>query len=298
MKTEQTVTGIEFSVAQDEGSVPERIVVDSDRVLIGSGPHCEIRLPADQVAAEHVLITLMGGAIYAQARAAQPPAMLDGVPFTETAVRPGARLQIGAAEITVSLVELAEAIGAAQEKKEKTNPLIWLLAAIAAPMSLFVLLSDTGDRVGEAKPKEVPLLWTGDPPKCSQKAAAQALAVVGDKKVMALGRRERSPFDVRDGVLAVPLFYLAADCYRVAGEPKRAAAMARDGEKLQQQMEESYRAHQMRLEHALDVRNLRVAQRETGVLLTMLEAQTGPYVVWLSNLDRQLKIKIGSAKKK
>ena len=60
MATEQTITGLQFQIQQGEGTIPESLVVDSDRVLIGSGAHCEIRLPGDQVAAEHVLITFMG----------------------------------------------------------------------------------------------------------------------------------------------------------------------------------------------------------------------------------------------
>jgi hypothetical protein len=67
--------------------------------------------------------------------------------------------------------------------------------------------------------------------------------------------------------------------------------------RLREQMEESYRAHQMRLEHSLDVQSLRVAQEETQVLLRMLEGQTGPYMVWLSNLDRELEVKLGKQKK-
>jgi pSer/pThr/pTyr-binding forkhead associated (FHA) protein len=298
MTTEQTLTGLEFNVVQVEGTQGDKIVVDSDRVLIGSGPHCEIRLPADQVAAEHVLITFRGGAIFAQARSSQPPPMLNGSPFSETALHEGARLQIGAAEITVSIVEIADVAKAPEEKKEKVNPLTFLLAAVAIPISLFILLEEPEDLVAAGKPKDVPALWENAKPTCTQDAEAQALAVARDKRVVALGRRERSPFDIRDGVLAVPLFFLSADCYRVAGDQARATDMTRAGDKLKQQIEEGYRAHQMRLEHALDIKNLRVAQSETRTLLTMLEGKTGPYVGWLSNLDRQLKIVMGRKKKK
>jgi hypothetical protein len=74
--------------------------------------------------------------------------------------------------------------------------------------------------------------------------------------------------------------------------------MAQAGERLKGQMEESYRAHQMRLEHSVDVRNLNIARRETHVLLRMLEGKTGAYVVWLSNLDRQIKVQLGKQEKK
>jgi hypothetical protein len=297
MTTEQTIAGLEFTISAS-GSDSDRVVVDSEQVLVGSGPHCEIRLPADQAAAEHVLVTFLGGAIYAQARAFQPPPLLNGSPFTETPLTPGSRLTIGPVEITVSLVEIAEVANLVQKKKERTSPLTYLLAAITVPASLYILLDEPDVREGAGKPEEVPALWAEAKPTCTHKDAGQALAVARDKMVIALGRRERSPFDVRDGVLAVPLFDLAADCYRVAGEKERAAEMESAGARLQRQMEESYRAHQMRLEHALDVQNLRIAQTETDFLLRMLEGQTGPYMIWLSNLDRRLKLKLGKDSKK
>ena len=299
MTTEQTLTGLEFSVAQGQGTVPDKIVVDSDRVLIGSGPHCEIRLPPDQAEAEHVLITFLGGSVYAQARGQNPPPMLNGAPFSEVQVEQGSRLQIGGAEITVSIIEIADqAKVAVDKKKDQVNPLTYVLAAIAVPICMFILFVDGGKGDIPTRPAELPALWPEGDKKCSQSSKGQALAVANDKKILALGRRERSPFDVRDGVLAVPLFQESADCYRVAGDKERADDMAAAGKKLQSEMEEGYRAHQMRLEHALDVRNLRTAHRETLVLLRMLEGQTGPYVVWLSNLDRQLKLKLGDIGKK
>lgn len=298
MTTEQTLTGLEFSIAQGQGTVPDKIVVDSDRVLIGSGPHCEIRLPPDQAQAEHVLITFVGGHVYAQARAAQPPPLLNGAPFSEIQVEKGSRLQIGPAEITVSLIEIADqAKIAVGKKKDQVNPLTYVLAAIAVPICLFILFDDSGASDIQPKPQEVPALWADEALGCEYDKE-QALAVARDKKILALGRRERSPFDVRDGVLAVPLFEMSAACYRAAGDNARAEDMAAAGQRLREQMEEAYRAHQMRLEHALDVRSLRTAHQETQVLLRMLEGKTGPYVTWLSNLDRQLKLKLGDIGKK
>jgi hypothetical protein len=298
MNTQQTLTGLEFSVAIGHGTVPDKIVIDSDQVLIGSGPHCEIRLPPDQAASEHIQITNRGGAIYALARAAQPPALLDGVPFTEAPLMQGARLSVGPTEITVSLIEVAEGPKIEEKKSEKISPLTLALAAIVAPVCVFILLDDPNAGALEPKPKEVPGLWEGDGAKCSHSAKEQAQAVARDRRILALGRRERSPFDVRDGVLAVPLFEMSADCYRVAGEKAVADDMAAAGSKLKSEMEETYRAHQMRLEHSLDVRNLRLARRETQVLLRMLEGRTGPYVEWLSNLERQIKLKLGKDSKK
>jgi hypothetical protein len=299
MNTEQTVSGLEFTIASADGTAGSSVVVDSEQVLVGSGPHCEIRLPNDQAAAEHVLITFLGGAIYAQARAFQPPPLLNGSPFTEAPLTPGSRIQIGQSEITVSLVEIADVASVVQEKKEeRTNPLVLLLGALVVPAAIFILLDSPDQKEGAGRPAEVPALWAEAEVACSHTDPTQALAVARDKMVIALGRRERSPFDVRDGVLAVPLFDMAASCYGVADKNQRAKEMVSARERLKRQIDESYRAHQMRLEHSLDVQNLKVAQKETIFLLRLLEGQTGPYMVWLSNLDRRLKLKLGKATKR
>ena len=39
----------------------EELTIEADRVLIGSGAHCEIRLPVDQAAMEHVLVRASSG---------------------------------------------------------------------------------------------------------------------------------------------------------------------------------------------------------------------------------------------
>ena len=43
------MSGLEFRIRHPDGR-SEELVVDSDRVLIGSGAHCEIRLPAAEAA--------------------------------------------------------------------------------------------------------------------------------------------------------------------------------------------------------------------------------------------------------
>ena len=58
---------------------------------------------------------------------------------------------------------------------------------------------------------------------------------------------------------------------------------------------EDYRARQMRLEHALAVKDLATAQKEVKKLLGMLSGQQHAYVTWLSNLDRRIALKLGKA---
>jgi hypothetical protein len=288
------VSGLEFRIRHPDGR-EDRLVVDSDRVLIGSGAHCEIRLPATEAAVEHVLVTFLGGGVFAQARALSPAPTINGSAFTQAPLLPDSTLGVGQVELRVSVVDIAENANVIKKKQERTSPMTYVLAAIAVPISLYIILDEPPQDPTAAKerPKEVPSLWANAAPSCPQRAPDQALGFARDKRVIAEGKRERSPFRVQDGVAAVPLFQTAAACFRVANDPNAAKEMDAAAAKLKRSLEEDYRAHQMRLEHAIEVRDLRTAQKEVKVLLAMLSGQSGPYVVWLSNLDRRLALKLG-----
>jgi hypothetical protein len=291
--TLETLTGLQFRIQPTHGAPPEQLLVDSDRVLIGSGAHCEVRLPGDQAAAEHVLITFNGGAVIATARALNPPPMLNGTPFTEAPLRPDSVLQIGRAEITISIVEIGDKqnVSVTNKKKEGMSPVTYVLALLAIPLLIFILLDDRKPGLAAGMPAEAPALWDAAAAQtCPQRSPDQAAAIAREKKVQAEGKRERSPFDVVDGVSAVPLFEVAADCFKVAGDEARSREMVTAGTKLRAQLDEDYRAHRMRLQHAIDIKEMSTVQREVKVILAMLRGQTGAYVVWLSNLDRQLKL--------
>jgi hypothetical protein len=288
------VSGLQFRIRHPDGR-EEQLVVDSDRVLIGSGAHCEIRLPAAEAQVEHVLVTFLGGGVFAQARALSPAPTINGSPFTQAPLLPESTLGVGQVQLLVSVVDIAENANVIKKKQERTSPMTYLLAVIAVPISLYIILDDPPSDGTSAKdrPKEVPSLWAAAAASCPQRAADQALGFARDKRVIAEGKRERSPFKVQDGVAAVPLFQASAACFRTAGDQGAARDMDAAANKLKKSLEEDYRAHQMRLEHAIEVRDLRTAQKEVKVLLAMLSGQSGAYVTWLSNLDRRLTLKLG-----
>jgi hypothetical protein len=151
--------------------------------------------------------------------------------------------------------------------------------------------------VTSGRPEQVPPLWDAAAATCPQQAKDQALGMAYNRRMVAEGKRERSPFDVRDGVAAVPLFQQAAACYQVGGEGNAGKEMQAAADKMKKQLEEDYRAHQMRLSHSLDVKDLRTAQKEVKVLLAMLQGKNDPYVQWLGNLDRRLKLTLGKEAK-
>jgi len=291
-----SVQGLRFHLRHPDGRA-EVLTVDSERVLIGSGAHCEIRLPGEHAAVEHVEVTMTPGGAYAQARALDRLPTINGVEFMQTPVLDSAVLGIGAVQIQISVVEIEDNPNVIKKKTEKTSPMTYVLALVAIPLSLYVIFADEGSgTVSKKMPQEKPALWAEPVKTCPVQAPDQAGALASEKWVVAEGKAERRPFRVQDGVLAVPLYETAAACFRTAGDEERTKGATEAASNLRAKVGEDYRAHQVRLEHALSVNDLPMAHKEVKILLAFTEGQSGPYVEWLSQVDRQLQLKLGEKK--
>ncbi|MGZ3473914.1 MAG: hypothetical protein ACXWUG_05985 [Polyangiales bacterium] len=264
--------------------------------MIGSGAHCEIRVPAEHAAVEHVEVTMTPGGAYAQARALDHLPTINGSEFMQTPVLEGSVLGIGAVQIQISVVQIEDNPNVIKKKAEKTSPMTYILALVVAPVALYIIMSDDDQQVGKKIPTDVPALWAEPIAACPVAAPDQAGALAAEKWVLAEGKAERRPFRVQDGVLAVPLYETAAACFKTAGDTEHTSEAAKAGATLRAKVAEDYRAHQVRLEHALSVNDLHTAFKEVKVLRAFTEGQGGQYVVWLGNLDRQLTLKLGEKK--
>lgn len=284
--------GLKFDIRHPDGRTDE-LRIDSDRAMIGSGAHCEIRLGLDQAGVEHVAIQLTPAGIFADARSFQPPPTVNGSPFTRTQIVPGSVLGVGYTQIVVSAVEVAGGEGAAQKKEQKTSPLTLLMALIVMPLALYIIFQDQpGDSVGKA-PHEIPELWGPPTTQCPQTAREAALAKGLEQFTKAASKQERRPFYIPDGVQAVPLYEEAAACFQVAGDTERARRAGALAAKLRADVAEDFRTHRVRLEHSLSTQRFETAQKEVRVLLAFLQGKEGEYVEYLSLLERKLRIKYG-----
>jgi hypothetical protein len=283
---------LKFDIRHPDGRTDE-LRIEGERALIGSGAHCEIRLPLDQAAVEHVAIQLTPAGVFADARSFQPPPTLNGSPFQRTQILPGSVLGVGYTQITVSVLEVAGGADAAKAKEQKTSPLTLLMALIVMPLALYIIFQDPpGDTVGRA-PREIPELWGPPTAACPQHAPEAAMAKGVEDFTKAASKQERRPFYIPDGVQAVPLYEEASACFQTAGDPnqsKRSAALAA---KLRTDIAEDFRTHRVRLEHALATKRYETAQREVRVLLAFLQGKEGDYVEYLSALERKLRLKYG-----
>ncbi len=287
---------LKFQTRLPTGQV-EQLSIESERVLIGSGAHCEIRLPQAEARVEHVLIELGPAGVFARALSFEPPPMINNVPFTQAPLPPGAVLGVTGTQIYIEVVEGAGA-GGTQQKEKKASPLMLVALLLIVPGALYLFFGSDEAAGGAAEQNpQPPELWDAPKTQCPH-SGPQALGFARERMAIADAKRERRPFHVQDGVSAVPAYELAAACFRAGGDPASGNLADESGKYLRREMTDDFRMRRVRLDHALNTEDYVSAQKEVRVLLQFTEGKPGEYVTWLSNLDRKLKLKVGSAENK
>jgi hypothetical protein len=158
---------------------------------------------------------------------------------------------------------------------------------------LFLGGDDGGKSEEDARPQP-PELWGPPSPACPHaRDRAEALSYARDRMGAADAKRERRPFHVQDGIQAVPIYEMAAACFKAGNDPVAANLADESAKYLRREMTDDFRMRRVRLDHALSIEDYVSAQKEVRVLLQFVEGKQGEYVTWLSNLDRKLKLKIG-----
>lgn len=283
------MTALLVQVRHESGQV-EQVVVDADRILVGSGAHCDIRLSTDRAAIEHLTFQVTAGSVYVQALSFEPAPTVNGVPFTQGPVPSGTAVHIGDTQLIVSLTEAA----ATQQKKTQSTSPISILAFIGILFGAYLTFFTDEAPVKEKAPREAPNLFAAPAATCPQQGPReQVLALARERLASADARRERRPFYVQEGILAVPLYEQAGSCFQLAADARAAADAAASADALKKDIDLDYRTHRVRLEHFLGVADFVAARREVRILLQFTEGKQDDYVAWLSNLDRKLKRKLG-----
>lgn len=283
---------LRFQIRHPTGQV-EHLNVDGERVLVGSGAHCEIRLPIDQCAVEAVLVQRSASGVFAQALSFEPPPTINNAPFSQAPLQSESALGVGQVQIFVTISDALGGEAVIAKKQQKTSPFTLVLVALCAIAGAYYFLMTDPEKGPTAQPTQVPDLWDTPVAACPQSAPEQAMARARESAAVADARRERRPFHVQDGVAAVPLYEVASVCFRQGGDQAAAAESANRAAALRAEMQQDFRTHRVRLEHLLSVKDWVSSRREVRTLLAYMEGKSGEYVTWLSNLDRNLKLKVG-----
>lgn len=274
------------------GGRSESFTVDAERVRIGSAAYCEVRLPHGEAAAVQLVLEDAGPlGLRAEVVADTPPVSADGKPLATGVLAPNAVLEIGKTRLVIATLGGAIASAGGPAAKPKTSPLTLVAAAIAVPLGLAQLSLPDDDELGSTH--QPPALFASAAPSCPQAEPTAALSLAREQRELAGAKRERRPFRASDGVRAVGLYRITAACFRAGGDAEHAAEAEHAAQVLERDLDESYRTHRVRLEHALATKNYPVAQLEVRALRDLTSGQKGEYTSWLESLSRRLSLREG-----
>jgi hypothetical protein len=279
--------GLRFQIRNINGQV-DAIDVEGERAFLGSGGHCEIRLPVDQARVEHLRIELSPAGVFGVALAFDPPPTLNGVNFTQGPILPESVLGVGQVQILVQSIELG---GAAPQAKAKGISPVGIVGLIMLPIALWLLFFQNEEAaVSFGSKYEAPPLW-GEPIATCQQQGAAAQKFAQEQIVAANAKRERRPFYVQDGVAAVPLFERAAACFRVAGDAANAPYAQSVASYLRADLNQDYKKWRVKLRYHVENEDWGGARHDVRALLALTEGQTGDYRSWLQETERRLQLK-------
>lgn len=268
----------------------EVINVEAERVLIGAGAHCEIRLPIDQARVEHLRIDLGPAGAFATALAFDPPPTLNGVPFTQSPLPPDGVVGINQTQIQIQVVDVGGQAGGPQKEKKSSPVTLIAMAVVLIGAAFFLFTDDAAPETGLSAPKQAALWPEAPSPACPQ-AGTEARALAWQRLGIANAKRERRPFYVQEGVAAVPLFELAASCFKAGADGANARAAEATANYLRADLNQDYRKQHVRLEYHARIEDWTAARNDVRILLYYTEGQESEYRNWLREADRKLQLK-------
>ncbi len=188
-------------------------------------------------------------------------------------------------ELDMQITGVGDDVRKAEKKGVSPVLIVGALVAIALATAL-VLKHAKKPSLASGMPEAPALLAVAL--TCAEQGPV-ALARASEAEQSALAKAERYAFDAHDGVDAVRLYGLAQSCYAQGGDSASAqrARKAQDG--WTQRMNGEYQSHRLRLRLALDRGATTDAYREAHGLTAMLRGHTGPYLEWLSSIERAYK---------
>jgi hypothetical protein len=267
----------------------ESIVVEGERALIGSGSHCDVRLPMDQAAYENVLVESVGGTLRAESTSETQQATINGMPLTAAMLNADSVLGLGRIRLFVNFVPDLSDGGAlvSSKKKKESSPLVQVGLVAMFVMGGYLLLAEKDSSI-TPPPAEAPELFPSSSATCPQAEPIQALAFAKERIDLGDAKRERLPFVVQEGVAAVGLYEQAAACFNKGGSEAQAKDATDSAETLKRDLTDDFRARRIRLSHLLTVQDYDLAKKDVAVLRALLEDRKGIYSTWLDTVSRQL----------
>lgn len=271
----------------------ERFEIEDARILVGSGAHCDIRLPID-AAYEHVLVTQEGGSFVARPALQELTMLVDGERAQERELTPGNVLGIEGTSVEVIAIEEVSSGGG-----KTTSPLRHLalgLATLVVVFGMAIASSASGgaSTLAPPPPEPAPIPETA----CPESDPALAGELARQKLTQALDRQQRFRFHAGDGPESVRLFGNASTCFQAAGDKESAADAHLRAERMQAAIAEQFRVARVRLDRALTDGHAVSALHQIEFMRALLGTRedTRAYVAWLIVLQSKVEGALAAAK--
>jgi len=258
-----------------------RMVPLTGPTVVGSGDRAGLRIEGyDELAGEHFEIEPSDvGCDVTLMRDAPTPILVEGIQHEKGVLPWGAEVVVGRVRIRL--------LGEKKAGATRPSPVL-LLAPVVLGLALWMLSSGDGGGAIPVAPA-APEVFAELPTACDESGAPSHHRAQRDEAA-ADARRQRYPFDARDGAAAVRLYASARFCYSGAGYANEAASVERRGAQLRQRVEADYDTARFRLGRALSNENWGTAISEAQLLLALLEGRDDPYVEWLIIIERRLRL--------
>jgi hypothetical protein len=284
--------GLRFQIKHLSGQV-EGIDVEAERAMLGSGSHCEIRLPIDQARLEHLRIELTAdGTVLATAVSFEPPPLLNGVAFTQGQVLPDSVLTVSQTQI---LIQAIDTTAGKSKAKKGSSPITTIGALVILAAGAFMLFS-ADEQEAAVKLDDQPDLFEGGSAATCPQQGPQALEQAKQFLNVASVKRERRPFFAQDGVVAVPNFERAAACFKSGADVNMAKYADGVAAYLRADLTRDYRKIRVGLDYHVRVKEYASAKSDVERLIAFIpEASPQPklatYRVYLLDVKRRLQLR-------
>lgn len=288
----------QLDVYLPDGNVMNFPLTD-ERVVVGTSAKCTVMIDRPEVAAEHLLLSPRpDGCWVAVARGVTTPTLVDGQPFDRGMVAWGHSIVVGQVRMVLSDGTRAKSTAKGDKsgpKEEKVSPVILIAAAVIIPVALYMMFQAPTSSTPQRVRTPPPALFDTTARACNETDPTRARTAAEENGRVALAKAERMPFYRQDGIEAVGFYLVAAACSRVAGDAPAADAATRQSAALAARLEDEYRAHQFRLDRALEQHRTEDALFETRMLMAFVRHRRGDYLNALHVLERQLTLQIDQA---
>ncbi len=281
-----------ISITNTLGKVTEH-KLEPGQTTIGSDKNSTISLPpGDGLLAQHILLVPSPEGCWVSTVPGAPLKSEKGESVDGQYVEWNSQLSLGRLCFSLKSKKTGKKIAQARNQKGKAPDTGEESSNTVSPviiMALLLALAYLGNGFLGASQPDVESISTA-PPLLFAESVKCASGNSGHRaeqaEEAAFAKRQRSVFDLQDGIAAVELFSESENCYRAAGRPTEAQAVQSEGSELRASLEAEYKLLRVRLQRALHSGNRSVASTQVNRLQELLRHRAShSYVLALRRLE-------------